>query len=493
MEVAVPLVNTSAGAGDPYRIFDSLRDEHDYPIDETRGALPDGLRGTLYRNGPGRFEVGDQPWGHLFDGDGMLSMFAIDGKQVRYRNRYVRTSHYLGSAGSRSVKQRGFGTLKPGGVFANALRGPANVANTSVVLHAGELLALWEGSHPHALDPDTLDTRGVQSFDGALRWLGAFSAHPKIDPDTGDLYNFGFQMLPRPMLRCYRLDPRGQLHHLRDVALPAAVVNHDFALTKRHLVFVIDPIVIDLMRVPAVLFGLKSYDRAVRFRAQEGTTVVLVPRDGSKPTVTQTDALMHFHVNNAYEDGEETVVEIVRWDLDWGELDPYLREFRTAHQIDAGGYLTRLHINPGGRVLHEQVSDALGEFPQFDRRLTGRRHRYSYIAARDADCRASKAIVTNAIVKHDHLTGLEQVHTFPDGHAISEPIFVPRGIDAAEDDGWLLAVGYDSAEHRSHLVVLDAQSLEREPLYIGHLRHHLPQSFHGTFTPRVAKPDRVKR
>ncbi len=210
----------ATAAGDPYRIFDSLLAEHDYVIDQVEGRLPEGLRGTLYRNGPGRFEAGGQPFGHIFDGDGMLSMFAIDGERVHFRNRYVATNHYLGSAHSRGVPQRGIGTLRPGGVIANALRLPANVANTSVVFHAGELLALWEGGKPHALDPDSLETIGRQSFDGGLRWLGAFSAHPKVDPETGDLFNFGIEAFPRPMLRCYRLDPHGRLHHLRDVHIP---------------------------------------------------------------------------------------------------------------------------------------------------------------------------------------------------------------------------------------------------------------------------------
>src|SRR5205823_14751093 len=110
---------------------------------DVEGALPAGLSGTLYRNGPGRWEAGGQAMASVFDGDGMLSMSAIDdNQQVRYRNRYVRTKHYLGARRSRGLPQRGFGTLKPGGVLANALRLPAIVANTSVVLHAGELLAL---------------------------------------------------------------------------------------------------------------------------------------------------------------------------------------------------------------------------------------------------------------------------------------------------------------------------------------------------------------
>lgn len=469
----------------PEGLFDALLDEHDYVVDDTQGTLPAGLGGTLYRNGPGRWKAGGQAMGHLFDGDGMLSMFILDDGCVRYRNRYVRTTHYLGSHASRGVPQRGIGTLKPGGMLANALRLPANVANTSVVLHAGELLALWEGGRPHALDPDTLETKGIQSFDGALRWVGAFSAHPKVDPQTGDLFNFGIELMPRPMLRCYRLDTGGRLHHLRDVHIPAPAFNHDAALTQRHMVFVIDPITIDLRSLPAVALGRRTLDRALRFHADQGTTVVLVPRNGSAPRVLQTDALMHFHVTNAFEDGADTVVDLVEWDRDWDDVNVELREFRTAaaRGLPFGGRLTRLRVTAGGRVLREQLSPTTGEFPQYDWRRTGREHRYAYLAAGWAG-----SPVPNAITKTDHRTGHEEAHILPAGHAVSEPIFVPRDARAAEDDGWLLAVAYDSGEHRSRLIVLDARDLGAAPLFSARLRHHLPQSFHGAFTSRVANP-----
>lgn len=466
-------------------LFAPLEHEYDHVIQETTGALPADLGGTLYRNGPGRWEAGGQAMGHLFDGDGMLSMFAIDQGAVRYRNRYVRTTHYLGVREGHGVPQRGIGTLKPGGILANALRLPANVANTSVVLHAGELLALWEGGKPHALDPDTLETKGPQSFDGGLRWVGAFSAHPKVDPRTGDLFNFGIELVPRPMLRCYHLDPAGRLHTIRDVHIPAPAFNHDVALTERQMVFVIDPITIDLAGLPAVALGRQTFDRALRFRAEQGTTIALVPRDGSAPRVLQTEALMHFHVTNAFEDGTDTVVDLVEWPRDWNDVNRELRDFRHAsrHPEPFGGVLTRLRITPSGRVEKEQLAPTPGEFPQYDWRLTGRRHRFAYLAAGTAS-----SPVPNAITKTDHDTGREELHELPAGHVVSEPIFVARDARAAEDDGWLLAVAYDPEEHRSRLLVLDAQHVGRDPLWTGTLPHHLPQSFHGTFTRRVARP-----
>ena len=42
------------------------------PLSLLSGHIPEGIRGTLYRNGPGRLERGGQKVGHWFDGDGAI-------------------------------------------------------------------------------------------------------------------------------------------------------------------------------------------------------------------------------------------------------------------------------------------------------------------------------------------------------------------------------------------------------------------------------------
>jgi all-trans-8'-apo-beta-carotenal 15,15'-oxygenase len=467
------------------RIFDSLHDEHDYVVRETEGTLPEGLRGTLYRNGPGRLEIGGSPLGHMFDGDGMISAFTVADGLVRYRNRYVRTPHYLKNQATSAPSLRGLGTLKPGGPLANAFRLPANVANTSVVLHAGDLLALWEGGRPFALDPTTLETRGVQDFEGGLKWLGAFSAHPKRDPLTGDLYNFGIDVLPRPRISCYRVDTAGHLHRIRTVPLPEPVFCHDFALTRSSMVFVIDPLGISLATLPKVMLGMTTFDQAFRFHQRRGTTIAIVPRDGSTPRIIQTDALLHFHANNAFDDGTDVVVDLVRWDRDWESFNQSLRAYDPADPArpddwEFGGYLMRMRITPDGRVIREDLSPTPGEFPQLDQRLNGVDHQFTYLAGR-----VGPSEEANAIVVVDHHAGTQEHFVLPDGHAVSEPVFAPRGPRADEGDGWLLAVAYDPVLHRSRLLVFDTRQVHAGPVFTAHLRHHVPQSFHGIFTDQV--------
>ncbi len=170
------------------KIFAPLMHEHDYVIDEVEGELPRELTGTLYRIGPGKWEVGRTLMHHLFDGDGMVSQFSFDGRSVRFRNRYVRTPQFRDGMVAYQARKPGVGTALPGGFWVNFAKskGPANAANTGVAVHADRLLALWEGGPPYRLDPDTLETFGVEDFSGRLKgMLKAFSAHPKWDPVTG--------------------------------------------------------------------------------------------------------------------------------------------------------------------------------------------------------------------------------------------------------------------------------------------------------------------
>jgi all-trans-8'-apo-beta-carotenal 15,15'-oxygenase len=474
---AQTLTPPAAATTDWHRIFETLPDEHDYVVDELEGQLPQGLAGTLYRNGPGRNDIDGKPFAHLFDGDGMLSQFTLRDGRVHYRNRFVQTNHYLGERGADRPPMRGFGNQRPAGPLGNAFRTPGNVANTSVTFHAGKLLALWEGGHPWRLDPDTLETIGEHDFDGRLKGAHAFSAHPKVDPATGELFNFGVTYGPRTKINSYRVGRDGRLDYLQPVTLPYPVMNHDFALTQKHLVFVIDPI---LLRLGRFLLGFASFDGALKWDPSKATRIVLVPRDGGKPRVAECDPFFHFHVNNAFEDGADTVVDLVRYD-DYG-IGESLRSFSDGG-FSERGLLRRLRVRPGGAVEVRELCALPCEFPQHDWRRTTRGYRYSYVAA---GLPGEGGISATAVTKVDHDSGESRTHHFGPGQVAGEPIFVPRSADAGEDDGWLLSLVYSAAEHRSRLVVLDARDLESDPVAVAHLRHHVPLGFHGTFTTRTA-------
>ncbi|WP_194814944.1 carotenoid oxygenase family protein [Nocardia sp. XZ_19_385] len=464
-----------------HRVYEPLLDERAYRVEQIDGTLPKDLTGTLYRIGPGKHRVGNTLLHSLFDGDGMVSQFVLDGSSVRYRNRYVRTRHFEHGRRSDRIRYRGVGTQIPGGPLANIGRLPANLANTNIVNYDGGLLALWELGNPHRIDPDSLDTLGPLDFDGKLGFLGAFSAHPKWDPVTGDMYNFGLDLLPTPRIRTYRVDRSGRLHLLATVPMLDLVWNHDFALTGKYLVFVLDPLLPDL---PKIALASHSFIDSLRFDRAKGTRFLLVPKAGGRPRIVEHEALLHFHLTNAYDDGADVVVELVRFDTPWDEVRG------ATNSINSGlaqvprfpdSRLMQYRITRGGTVIERELSGRSVEFPQYDWRQSTRRHRYSYLAGKSADAR-----VYDSIVKVDQRSGMETRCEFALS-SVGEPLFVPRTPDAEEDDGWLLFLNHQLAEHRSQLVLLDARDLERGPLATAWLGHHIPWGFHGTFTQRIAR------
>ena len=443
--------------------------EYDYAIEDTRGTLPAELRGTLYRNGPGRWEdYRHRPLRHLFDGDGMVSRFAIGDGEVRYRNRYVRTRHYRAMGTTRHL-----GTPAPGGWLANiASPAPPNLANTNIVKHAGKLFALWEGGPPHELDPVTLQTLGPRRFRGELRWMGSYSAHPHLCPRSGEMYNFGVELFPQPHLRMYVTSPQGRLRHLASAGLPYAAMVHDFAITENNLVFLVSPIIPDTTRL---LLGIKTIGESLRYRPDKGSVVIIVDRNTAQTRTVETGAVLQFHLSNAYEHGGDIVIDAITYRD--GEIVSCIADFRTQSLQNAPSQFTRLTVSAQGRITREVISDTVCEFPRHTPRREGLPHRYSYVASRH-----HLAAFYDGITKIDLETNRENTfHTEDPGNSFCEPVFTPRPDGVDEDDGWLLTVEYEAALHRSRLVVLDARDPGAGPLFTAGLSHHIPQGFHGNF------------
>ncbi len=454
--------------------FRSLDEEHDGRIEDIDGAVPAWLRGTLFRNGPGRNQLGGNWFPHWFDGDGMISAVRFDAGGVRFANRYVRTDNYRDETEAGQIRHRGFGKMRPGGVLANALRQPANVSNTSVLMERGRLLSLWEGGPPMELDPATLQTRGIETFGARVK---TFSAHPKVDPHTGEIFNFGIDYGRKTVLTIYRID-KAEVGAFEPIVLPDPVMNHDFVLTRHHLVFCIGPILVQPVRM---ILGLKSFDATLNWDGGRPTRILIVPRDGkTAPRWVETGPFFQFHFANGFEENDGTLVlDLARYP-DYTTIGAALRSYwKSEWRADGMARLTRLRIFPAGRV-ESQVFDSgvANEFPCIDPRRLGRAYRYAYIASNPAGSRMG---LQQRVSRVDFQTGSVTSHDFaPDGYA-GEPLFVPRGAEGAEDDGIVITFVFDARTQRTSIVGLDAADIAQRPLFTARLGHHVPYSLHGTF------------
>jgi all-trans-8'-apo-beta-carotenal 15,15'-oxygenase len=460
--------------------YESLKTENSYWIDRIDGVIPQELSGTLFRNGPGLLDVNGQAYGHPFDGDGMICAIAFEGGRAHFANKFVKTPEFLAEQAAGRILYRGvFGTQKPGGWSQNILDLRfKNVANTNVIYHAKKLLALWEASRPYRLDPDTLATIGIESFNGVLAPGQVFTAHPKVDPQSGDLWGFGVVSGPKSKISVYRVDTNGMLTEQFQQKVPGFCFLHDFAYTPNYRVFSQNPV--QFQPLP-FLMGLRTAGACLDLKPNTPTKILLFDRDGKLNTF-ETDPCFIFHHCNAYEQGDTIILDSICYeDYPKLEINSDYKEIDFDKVIP--GQLCRFQIDLRSRTVERQVLvERSCEFPAINPQYVGQPYRYAYIGA---IAQAQGNAPLQAIVKIDLHTGKQELHSFAPRGFISEPVFIPRPGAVAEDDGWLVLVIFNAATKCSDIAILDAQNITAAPVATLHLNHHIPYGLHGNFTPEV--------
>ncbi|MBM0740653.1 carotenoid oxygenase family protein [Phormidium sp. CLA17] len=479
------------------RGYRSLAQEFDYWIDDIDGEIPAELQGTLFRNGPGLLEVNGERIHHPFDGDGMICAIAFQNGRAHFRNRFVKTAGYLAEQEAGKILYRGvFGTNKSGGWLANLLDVRLkNIANTNILYWGGKLRALWEAAEPHALDPRTLDTLGLDNLEGVLKPGDAFAAHPRIDPDCahdGDacLVNFSIKPGLSSTITLYEFGTNGKLLRKYAHATPGFAFIHDFAITPHYCILFQNPVTFNPLNF---LAGVRSAAECIQFHPNKPTKIVVIPRknSGSQETAQQialptsrtfeTLSGFVFHHANAFEQGDEVVIDSVCYE-DLPAVEPGGDFRQTNFDAIAPGQLWRFQVNlQTGTVDRQLLEGRCCEFPVVHPAKVGRSYRYAYLAAGYAPTGNAPL---QTVVKVDTQSSNRALWSAAPWGYVGEPIFVPRNQSNqptnAEDDGWVLVMTFDASRDRSDLVILDAHNLSEVARL--HLKHHVPYGLHGSFT-----------
>ena len=508
-------------------------------MESVSGEIPRDLEGTYFRNGPGKFDfIGSgERAKHPFDGDGFLVSVALRGSRAFFRSRFVETEGFRAEEVSGEILFRNtFGTQRkwsrPELERALANFGDSsqkNVANTNVILWQGKLLALWEASQPHRVDPRSLKTLGLETLDGLLKeglpfatgvgWLDQLlesnpdfngdplSAHPHEDPVTGRLCTFGYKVQPgarpgnfRTVFKFYEFqegsfEPKGGAP--REHAVDGFAFIHDFCFTERYYVLFQCPVDIDMAPFIA---GTKCPGECLRFEWGRPTKVHLVPRPGA-PTGLQAKTVdmepcFVFHHANAYDDGDDVVADSIRL--------PYLPDFRTqagpdgdflsvdfAQQPRNSLYRTRISIGGAGRVESAQVVEKISEFPAVNPKVFGREHRFVYQAVvPQNECNAPLQGLQKVDVRRPSLSQ----EWFPGARCFcGEPEVVPKRSGEAEDDVWVLCFFYNAEAGATQLAILDGADFGQGPVAVlqcpANCDQHTPYGLHGNFYAEYFGPD----
>ncbi len=450
------------------------------------GTIPSGLSGTLYRNGAARLERGGMPVGHWFDGDGAVLAVDFRDGAATATYRYVQTDGLREEEEASRLLYGNYGMTAPGPIWNQWRRPLKNTANTSVLALPDRVLALWEGGWPHALESDTLATIGMTDLagpGGKLRGGDAYSAHPKQDPKTGDIFNFGLILRGRgASLMLYRSDRSGALVSRGQYDLDGVPFIHDFVLAGRYLVFIAPPVTIDMF---SVLLGRKSYSDAMHWRPDRGTSILVFDRDTLEIVSRGADDpwfQWHFGNGAVEEDGQGWLaLDFVRYE-DFATNERLAEVATGVTETPAEGTLWRLRMNPASARVHEleQMSERSVELPTVPVGQAGRPWNETFLIAHRANTDTT-AELYDTLACFDYAKGQLIEADLGDGRYPSEPIVVP------DKDGvhrWLLSVVYDGNADASEVWIFDAAALPDGPVCVLGLPGVVPPGFHGGWRPR---------
>lgn len=420
------------------------------------GTIPAGLSGRYLRIGPNPIAADPASY-HWFVGDGMVHGLAIeDGKALWYRNRWIRSNAVAEARG-----------VDP----APGPRHAFDTVNTNVVGIGERTFALVEaGSYPVELG-ETLDDQVYNPFDGTLR--GSFTAHPHVDPVTGESHAICYEGRDQGTIRHVVVDAAGKVIREEPIAVQHGPMIHDCAITDRFV------IILDL----PVTFSMKTLIAGAgfpyRWNPAHGARIGLMPRDGTQDDIVWCPVApgFAFHVANAYDDADgRVVIDLCAYDTMFGD---------GAQGPDARSRgLERWTVDPATRTVEIATIDpAAQEFPRPDERFFGQPYRHAWTMALPADP-ADRFVGSTVLYAHDLVAGGKQVHDFgPDRHP-GEFVFVPETPDAAEGHGWLIGFVVNMAEEATDLVILDARRFEEAPIASIRLPHRVPPGFHGNWIAR---------
>lgn len=422
------------------------------------GELPPELNGRYLRNGPNpSTEPTDPLLHHWFVGDGMVHGIRLnEGRAEWYRNRFV---------GSRKISQlRGEEDIA-GPNWNNSGVGP----NTNVGGFAGRTWAMVEGGGcPVELNYE-LETKSRNDFFGTLP--GAFTAHPKVDPKTGEMHAMVQAWSRwRDRIQYVVVGTDGRVKQAAFIPLPGMTMLHDMSLTERFAVVYDQPCTVDVELAMGGQFPFA-------WNPDHGNRVGLVPRfapfENLASEITWIDVPngYSFHPLNAYdtEDGK-VVIDLCNYDrmFDQDRNGPF----------ESPARLERWELDPAtGASSITVVDDGWNEFPRHRGSLSGLPYRFGYCAEI-----SNVAEIGWKTLKHDMQTGQRQAFDHGPGRCAGEAVFVARQNSTSEDDGWLMCFVHDLNDGSADFVVIDALDFGRKD-YVARipLPQRVPFGFHGNW------------
>jgi carotenoid cleavage dioxygenase-like enzyme len=257
------------------------------------------------------------------------------------------------------------------------------------------------------------------------------------------------------------------------VNIGRAAYIHDWTMTARHLIILVQPWINENLRPPVVA--------GFEWQPQHGLQMLIVDKDDfSQQRWAQAPARMFFHTGSAWEDSDGTIkFDVVLYKepiLGVGGGAAEIRGEWTSSGADENGFLTQVVIPPSGDAQLIETG-IIGEFPQVDPRFRGYQRRLVALTSSVAANRPG----TTGITVHDWESGQSDTFNFGATRMVEEFLFVPKAGGSGEVDSWLIGTVLNLKAGVSEVCVFDAARVSDGPVCIWQADYSWPLGFHGTW------------
>lgn len=435
------------------------------------GRLPTGLRGRLYRNGPAFHNIGPDRFSHWFDAPGMIQRFTLANNRVSHYGRLVGTARNIAETRAGNILFTAFGThgdhLGSGGSADGQ-----NVGNISLIRHAGELLALWEGGSAHLIDPETLKTAARKDWSPETTGL-PFGAHPRMDRD-GSMWNVGYSANPAALI-LYHISADGRLLQTHIIPQNATPMIHDFVITASKIVLVAPP-------YSASNTDGKSFLDLFAWNGTQPTKIFIIDKDDlTNMSVIESDPFWVFHFGNAY---DISPIEI-GFDFVLHDNPGFMTQDAFAAMdgswdggASAASRYVQARINLRSKTAGLEKAPEFGqvEFIQTDYRENLSQHRYALMLARPA---GSDSFGFNRLLLIDRISGDHSFFEAGRTEILEEHLIVPKR--ERDEEFWIMGTALDWKQGVSNLSIYDGKHISDGPVMKAELDLALPLGLHGAF------------
>ncbi|XP_071107739.1 carotenoid-cleaving dioxygenase, mitochondrial-like [Haliotis cracherodii] len=517
------------------RLYQSVREEYPTPTPgNVTGTIPDWLDGSLYRNGPGLFEVGTTKYNHWFDGMAVLQRFHVTKQEVTYQRRFLQSETYKKNMAAKRIAVTEFattafpdpckGSIARAVSFVTETAEPTDNTNVNIHILGGEMYTSSESNILHRLNPQTLETQARVVLTDHIP-INMAAAHAHRDWG-GALHSIGYQFGKGRPKYCLIRTPvatndEGGYSKSRLVASVMAEHSmhpsyfHSFGMTENYYVFVEQPMLINVWKILAAMVKKHHMLQCIQWDPEYTGNLtrfhVIDRRTGNEVNAEcpyVADAFLVLHHINAFEDQGQLVVDVCgfhvgdildKFDMDRLNSDKaeevinnlprphpwrYVLPLEVDINSESDSNLVTLPDSDATAVMkkkkifctYQPLSTESMDLPIINYSMVnGRKYRYMYGIGLQAAPGNQPTIFKVDINEKTTLKWCE------DGCFPSEAIFVPRPSASREDDGMLLSVvGTIGEDQEDFLLILDAGTLQ-EVARVVFPGIRFPKDQHGVF------------